>query len=376
VIHLLELELSEAEPTLAAVTGHAWVLVRHHGRPVGDAWVWIAPDRSARVAEDLVERFAVTRFARGAVTAAPRGATAVAPDAVSVVVCTRDRPAFLEGCLKALAALAPAPAEVLVVDNAPSTTATAEVVERFGVRRVVEPVPGLDHARNRGWREARGEVVAFVDDDARPESSFVAMVAEGFVGERVGAVTGLVVPAELLFGAQAAFERIEGGMGKGYAPRLFGPGEAAVGLEPFRLGVGTNMAFRREALDVIGGFDPILDVGTRTRGGGDIDALWRTLRAGYAVFYQPAAVVRHVHRRERARPGGADAGLRHLVRGVGSSCGPGSRPGRRRRCGANACAGTWPAMCAGPSARCGARTCSSCAWPWPRPGAASGAGRP
>jgi hypothetical protein len=66
---------------------------------------------------------------------------------------------------------------------------------------------------------------------------------------------------------------------------------------PERVGVGCNMAFRRSAVLAAGGFDPALDVGTRTGGGGDLDAFQRVLERGGVIAYRPDAVVRHLHRR-------------------------------------------------------------------------------
>jgi hypothetical protein len=56
------------------------------------------------------------------------------------------------------------------------------------------------------------------------------------------------------------------------------------------------MAFRRDVLASLGGFDPRLDLGTRTRGGGDLDMLYRVLESDHAIRYEPNALVRHLHR--------------------------------------------------------------------------------
>ena len=65
--------------------------------------------------------------------------------------------------------------EVLVIDNAPSDDATAELVKTFpGVRYVPEPRPGLDFARNRAWIEATGELIAYLDDDVIVDSGWLA----------------------------------------------------------------------------------------------------------------------------------------------------------------------------------------------------------
>ena len=63
-------------------------------------------------------------------------------------------------------------------------------------------------------------------------------------------------------------------------------------------GTGANMAFRRELLRDLGGFDPCLGAGTPTRGGDDLEMFFRVLKAGRALVYEPRAVVRHRHRRD------------------------------------------------------------------------------
>jgi hypothetical protein len=62
-------------------------------------------------------------------------------------------------------------------------------------------------------------------------------------------------------------------------------------------GTGANMAFRRSLFARIGVFDPALDVGTPTRGGGDLDMFFRVLKEGHVLVYEPRALVRHRHRR-------------------------------------------------------------------------------
>jgi GT2 family glycosyltransferase len=64
------------------------------------------------------------------------------------------------------------------------------------------------------------------------------------------------------------------------------------------VGVGANMAFRREALERLGGFDTALDVGTPAGGGGDVDMFHRLLAAGMTLRYEPMALAWHRHRRD------------------------------------------------------------------------------
>ncbi len=278
--------------------------------PAGDRWVhallwwgdrvlgeerFTVGDRPwAEVRAELLAPRAATVAALDAVTAAGAARPVPASD-VTVVVCTRDRPRYLEACLEALARLDPQPAEVVVVDNAPTDERTREVAERFGVRRLVDPRPGLSHARNTGWTAARTPVVAYTDDDARPHRHWVGGLCRALADPRIECVTGLVVAAEAMTPAQRLFES-NGGMRKGLQARLFTA--ADVGLQGWRLGVGANMAFRRDALVRIGGFDGRLGPGRPTRGGDDLDAFVRVLASGGVAAYQPDAVVRHVHRRD------------------------------------------------------------------------------
>lgn len=93
------------------------------------------------------------------------------PVAVSVIVATRNRCAPLAETLEAMTRLVVPPAltwELIVVDNG-STDGTSALLDRYRarlpLRSVVEPVPGLSVARNAGLHVARGEVIAFTDDD-------------------------------------------------------------------------------------------------------------------------------------------------------------------------------------------------------------------
>lgn len=224
---------------------------------------------------------------------------------VSVVVCTRERPEDLRRCLTALQALDPAPLELIVVDNAPVSAATKHVVEAFrGVRYIVEPRPGLDWARNRGILDARGDVVAFADDDVIVDTRWAGMLQQAFGRQSCAAVTGLIAPYELTTESQMHFE-LHGGFGRGCIPKWeHYPTDRPL---PWRmlgtgiLGSGANMAFRRDLFARIGLFLPQLDTGTVTEGGGDLEIFYRTLKHGYPIAYEPRALAWHRHRQEPER---------------------------------------------------------------------------
>src|SRR5258708_39416749 len=140
---------------------------------------------------------------------------------VSVVISTRDRPDRLARCLPALLALQYPGYEVIVVDNAPSTSATADLIRQTyadqpKIRYVREDRPGPSAGRNRGIMEARGEIIAFTDDDVVVDAYWLAGLARGFeAAENVACVTSLILPLKLEAPAQRCFEQF-GGVNKGF----------------------------------------------------------------------------------------------------------------------------------------------------------------
>ncbi len=234
----------------------------------------------------------------------PDAAHSGAIPTISVAVCTRDRPDDMAKCLASLAALRVPPLEIIVVDNAPATEATAELVKNHfpQFRYVRENTPGLDHARNRAIVEAKGEIVAYTDDDVMVDPGWTEALGRVFAEDpAVGLVTGLIEPAELETEAQALFERY-GGFGRGCVRTYLQASQPGAPM-PWnlvgagQLGAGANMAIRRSLFEEMGQFDPALDVGTPTLGGGDHEIFFRGLRSGVICLYEPTAVVRHRHRR-------------------------------------------------------------------------------
>lgn len=229
------------------------------------------------------------------------------PPTVTAAICTRERPRLLRRALASLLAQEEAPAEILVVDNAPCEPGVQELVsaEFPTVRYVREPAPGLDFCRNRALREASSEVVAFLDDDAVADPRWSGALARPFQAPTVGAVTGRVEALTLETEAQRVFEA-NGGFGRG-TRRVRLPRDAKRPLHGRRapliawaisVGSGCSLAVRRELALRLGGFDEALDLGDVLPGGGDHDALWRVLESGHEVVYQPSALARHEHRRE------------------------------------------------------------------------------
>ncbi len=298
-------------------------LVWLHGVPVaeltvdGDPEEVLArlPEVAARATHDAVDTHVAQHRCEGARRPLEDRSPCVAEEqwrsraggsTLTVAVCTRDRPTDLARCLDSLR-VQTVGVEVLVVDNDPAGDEARLVVEQHpGVRYVREPRRGTAWARNRALVEASTSLIAFVDDDVQAHPRWAEALLMAFNAHpEAGAVTGLVAPAELSTSAQVAFEAA-GGFGRGYRQRRLrspsqDPRETAKAVYHIgAMGTGANMAFRRERLLAAGGFDPALGPGTPTAGGEDHEALCRLLTAGDLIVYEPAAAVRHRHRRTMA----------------------------------------------------------------------------
>jgi len=344
---VIEVELTEPLPKLAddGHYGRAWILVRLYTEPIGVCVVTlpgdgVTPDALAALLWAELSGAVAQRFeAAGLTPPAGLGSAGLTadPDAwpflreraallagapfISVVVCTRDRPEQIKKCLNRLAGQQYPRFEVVVVDNAPTSDALRNVVESTVVespvveglggtagkgaefRYCVEPRPGLSWARNAGIAAATSDIIAFLDDDDEPDEHWLAGVAAGFAkGERVGCVSGIVLPARLDNAVENLFEEIGGHTkGRGFAGETFSKSGRQSPLWPLPpFGVGANMAFRRAALDRIGGFDVALGAGTPTGGGEDTLAITMVMLCGYEVVYEPVALMWHHHRQDMA----------------------------------------------------------------------------
>jgi glycosyltransferase involved in cell wall biosynthesis len=235
------------------------------------------------------------------------GGSVPTPD-ISLIVCTRNRAASLRAMLASLANQEFAGTCEIVLVNNGSSDETPAVVQAFAlespwpVLHLFEPVPGLARARNRGLASARGEIVACTDDDCYPSPDYLAALVECFCERGVDFAGGRVLlfdPTDKPLTIQNARERLE--------------------ISPYsyiHAGMihGANMAFRREALLEIGGFDERLGAGTRFKSGEDVDVLRRLSWCGKRGVYDPRICVYHHHGRKtdddvRRASKGHDSGI-------------------------------------------------------------------
>jgi glycosyltransferase involved in cell wall biosynthesis len=203
---------------------------------------------------------------------------------MTVVICAYNAEPTLEECLRHTCALDYPNLEIVVVDDG-STDLTAAIVRRHPRARLVSILHcGLSVARNEGFSEANGELIAYLDSDAYPTPEWPYYLALGLDGNMVAGVGGPNLPP-------ASDDR--GAHQVARAPG--GPVHVLVSDDRAEHIPGCNMAFWKKTLTEVGGFDPIY-----TSAGDDVDLCWKVLDRGYDIAFHPAALVWH-HRRPGLR---------------------------------------------------------------------------
>lgn len=214
---------------------------------------------------------------------------------ISVVICTYNRAPSLRRTLESFFRqdrLDHVPHEVIVVDNN-SSDDTRAVVQAFenhpALRYVFEPKQGLSQARNRGADEARGDIVAYLDDDVLLAPEWLHALAACFADTRADVVGGQSVlrfeaPPPRWFGPH--FRRYLSEVNLG-AKRL----ESANGMRLY----GLNVAYRRKTLLDAGGFRLRFGRhGDKLMSGEELDLNRRIAQAGGKIVYEPRALLEHV----------------------------------------------------------------------------------
>jgi glycosyltransferase involved in cell wall biosynthesis len=312
---MFDIEVTRPLSDLSLSPGDAGaaVLVRRKGVPIG-FWLHEANGSPRVTATELAGRIGAEAGEKVLAEAireelVPTSSVVSLP-LLTIAICTRDRPECVERLLRSLGAQATAlpegsaGLEILLVDNAPLDERTRKLAAQWSeVRYVREPRPGLNFARNRALQEARGEILAFLDDDVIADRHWMAGFANAWTDNRdAAAFTGQILPMELETEAQVLFEK-RGGFRRGFDRVRYGPVQPDDGLYPGAAGIvgtGANMAFRTDVLRRMGGFDDALDTGAPVPGGGDLDILYRIIRAEYTLVYEPRFLVFHQHRRDMA----------------------------------------------------------------------------
>jgi GT2 family glycosyltransferase len=202
---------------------------------------------------------------------------------ISVVVCAHNGAETLGECLQALSSLEYSNYEVIVVDDG-STDDTSAIAGRYPCQVISTANRGLSSARNTGIHAATGEIVAFIDSDAYPDRHWLQYLATAFTNSNHAGIGGpnLGPPRDELVAQSVAA-----------APGS--PVHVLLSDHEAEHIPGCNCAFRKSALQAVGGFDPQF----RTSGD-DVDLCWRLQERGDTLGFHPGATVWH-HRRGSIR---------------------------------------------------------------------------
>ncbi|MEA2734526.1 MAG: hypothetical protein QOE14_977 [Humisphaera sp.] len=290
-VAILQVDLAQPLPTLQTGGrrgGAQWILVKLGPQPLG--WVCcdakqfgesIGPDALLKlIYGTLSRRIQLVSRERGhdkpiALTRTP----------FSIVICTRGGAAgaALERQLQGIAKLRTPSFEVIVVDRAAAAN-LAGVCETFPfVRYAHDPRSGVNYARNTGWQLARGEIVAYLDDNAIVDPHWLNALAANYdddhgADSQVNCVTGLVLPREV--NAEPREQDFSRHVYRAGTWNTTFPFDAVT-----RVGGGVNLSVRRQTLETMGGFDVAL-----SGRGGELDLFVRILRDGGAIVHDPRAI--------------------------------------------------------------------------------------
>ncbi|HTZ76813.1 MAG TPA: glycosyltransferase [Stellaceae bacterium] len=199
---------------------------------------------------------------------------------VSVVVCSYNADRTMEDCLASLEKLTYPDYEVIVVNDG-STDRTLEIAERFPYCRIIsQPNKGLSVARNVGAEAATGEIVAYTDSDCVADPDWLTYLVATMERKGLVACGGPNFPPPENSLVPSAVAVSPGG-----------PTHVLLTDDTAEHIAGCNMAFRRDVLLGLGGFDPIYRAA-----GDDVDICWRFQDAGYTIGYSPSATVWHYRR--------------------------------------------------------------------------------
>lgn len=236
---------------------------------------------------------------------------------VSLVICTYNRADLLEILLQSVQEQDADPTlyEVLVIDNR-STDNTPAVCAHYGVRHIVEDQQGLSYARNRGWHEAAGDYLAYIDDDCKLPKSYLSAVINVIRDLHPAAFGGGCFPFYLTPKPRWFMDRYGLSVNQGENMRQMLDHEWLEGL---------NMIIRRDVVDRLDGFNVSLGMtGKKIAFAEDSDFFMR-LHHEYPnaeVYYTPTTYVYHLVRPEkmvfadsirRQYAGGRDVRRSHLI---------------------------------------------------------------
>ena len=194
---------------------------------------------------------------------------------ISFVIATANRPAQLKSCISSLLAQ-PGCFEIIVIDQSDQNCVSWNKLSKVSVIRMEQR--GLSAARNRGVHESRGDIIAFIDDDATLHLSYLKTL-ESFLSKNpcVAGVAGRV----LINSTDRPYAKTQNGTTR------------PLRANDWMMVLGGNMAFRRAALRTVGAFDERFGSGVSWASGEESDYFFRMVEHEMCMMYLPQLIVYH-----------------------------------------------------------------------------------
>ncbi len=209
---------------------------------------------------------------------------------ISIVIITRNRPEMIQKCLEHVQAQQGADYEVIVIDSS-SNQASSDIITAFPDVRyhyLGDVKDSMPMARNVGIQMAKGEIIAFIDDDSMIAPGWLTALREGYCDEMVGAVGGRALDNGI--GCQAPDPDLIGRILDSTELTTYFCADPSKIIAVDHVG-GFNMSYRVRLLKSLGGFDPTFS-GTNYRE--ETDVCLRVKRAGYRILFNPKMMVDHL----------------------------------------------------------------------------------
>jgi len=206
----------------------------------------------------------------------------------SIIIGTHERKKYLQEVLESLKVLDYKGYEVIVIDSAKEPLDKTH--QKLCNTYIHSPKDkALSIKRNIGLKKAKGDFVVYTDDDCEFSKDYLKEILKPLKNKEIMCVTGKTIAHKnyLKEGFEKYFSFNLGNKEKEINFNLF--------LNPWRIGHGNNMAYRKEIFNQVGLFDENLGVGAKGERSEDTDMFYRVLKKGYKIYYNPKAIIYHKH---------------------------------------------------------------------------------
>jgi glycosyltransferase involved in cell wall biosynthesis len=221
---------------------------------------------------------------------------------ITLVIGTCNRSTYLEkllDSLKSTGLLHRKDIEVIIIDNGSTDQNTYNLCLNYNIVYLSQTQPGLSSAINTGIKNARGEYIAFTDDDTIViDPLWLDKLQENLkANPRLGYISGNVLAFKTSTEAQSVWEQ-KGGLSKGKERKVYTK-KYLSSFDPTwrisKVAAGANSMIPKRVLDQIGYFSTFLGGGAPIGHGNTLEIVYRIIRAGYELMYDPESVILHNH---------------------------------------------------------------------------------